>query len=228
MPKLLDFTASFTDSPFWSSLTFMRTNPSNLALLFGSNYTQRINSSLNLVANPFHLRPLPQCPIAGTREWARTAASEQWSIRSIFPPWQWQCESWLRKNKWPWQFFWSIVLLFPQYLVVVLGGLEGISLPAPSVFIHALLLWSPFIPWNVKMKHARFLRKNPFCLLQSWTQPWDLVHSNRGFFIDCNYCSAILPFCQEPLDLTDLQCHEVPSDSWNSVLVEILAALSWI
>lgn len=59
MPNLLDFTVAFTDSPFWSSLTFMHTNPSNLALLFGSSYTQRINSSLNPVANPFYLQPLP-------------------------------------------------------------------------------------------------------------------------------------------------------------------------
>lgn len=59
MPNLLDFTASFTDSPFWSSLTFMHHNLSNLALLFGSNYTQRINSSLNPVTNPFPLQPLP-------------------------------------------------------------------------------------------------------------------------------------------------------------------------
>lgn len=68
MPNLLDVTVSFTDSPFWSSLTFMHTNPSNLALLFGSNYIQRINSSLNSVANPFHLQPLPQCLIAGMCE----------------------------------------------------------------------------------------------------------------------------------------------------------------
>lgn len=67
MPNLLDFTASFTDLPFWSSLTFMHSNPSKLALLFGSNYTQRINSSLNPVTNPFPLQPLPSALLLARR-----------------------------------------------------------------------------------------------------------------------------------------------------------------
>lgn len=62
-PTLLDFMMSFTDSPFWNTLTFMHTNhltmPSNFAFLLGSNYTLRVRYSLNSVANPVHLKSFP-------------------------------------------------------------------------------------------------------------------------------------------------------------------------
>lgn len=100
MPNLLDFTVSFTYSPFWSSLTSMHANPPNLVLLFAINFIPRTNSSLNPAANPFQLQPLPNVLLL-----AHVASTQQWSIRSIFPLWEWQCEEWLKKNNWPWHFF---------------------------------------------------------------------------------------------------------------------------
>lgn len=109
IPNLLDFTVSFTYSPFWSFLAFMHTNPPNLVLLFAHNYIQRTNFSLNPAANPFHLQPLPSVLLL-----AHVNSTQQWSIRSVFPLWEWQCEGWLKKNNWPWHFYSFILLLLPQ------------------------------------------------------------------------------------------------------------------
>lgn len=102
VPNLLDFTESFTYSPFWSSLTFMHTNPPNLVLLFPLNHIPRTNSSLNPAANPFHLQPLPNLLLLAhitsllheTSKWNMLYLSENVSCPSQSCPQPWdQMES---------------------------------------------------------------------------------------------------------------------------------------
>lgn len=198
MPNLLDFTVSFTYSPFWSSLPFMHTNPPNLVLLFACNYIPRTNSSLNPAANPFHLLPFPSVL-------AHVNSTQQWSIRSIIPPWEWQCEGWLKKNNWPWRFFSFILLLLPQYLKFLCWGVRM------YFFAHS---FSMYLCTTVVITiYSLKWQKETCCICQKMScVPHSHVHSHGTRWRVVMAFSLIeitaLPAfscCQEPMDLTILK-----------------------
>lgn len=188
----------------------MHTNPSNLALLFGSSYTQRINSSLNPVANPFYLQPLPNALLlAHVNEHALLHQSSGPSGQQSLSENE---RGDLARTNGPADFLLHSPF-FPIILIYCIRGIGGYFF-ACSFSIHLCT--------TVVITIYSMTCQDEECWISQKKSSASYNHVHRhgtgcrvGVFLSLTAITALptCSFCQEPTDPTDLEWHEVRSGS---------------